>query len=179
MVKIINKVLTSFPDEDALENGGFKGTMFVTAIFYDINPVLIIEEHPENKGPDLTIAIDYYGPDMAAQLGMRVERTKFIVKSFGDLDDEYIEVTLPELSKDPWGRYHAGSGSVDWTPIGRERFHLICKDLGKEPSKYLGKIGIFLLQNTSIKTGVIKGYDGQNYYYSDNEIAQGKLIGVD
>lgn len=179
MLKVVKKEITSFPNEDELENGIFKGTMLVTAIFYDINPVLIIQEHPENKGPELGIAIDYYGPDIAQRMGLKVDKTKFVVRSSRKFDDEYVEVTLPGICKDAWGRFHAGSGDVEWKAMSQERFKLILNDIGEEPTKHLGKVGIFVGREGMVRRRIINSYDGQNYYDPDNQKAYGDLVRVE
>lgn len=171
MVIVKTMKLDNLPDAEK-----FNGTIIATAIFYDINPVLILEEHPNNTGPELNLAIDYYAPAAAARLGLVVDKTQYIVKTKGILDYDYKDVILPGLIKDPWGTYHAGNGDVRWVNIELNRLSLILSDAKEETSRHLGKTGVFVKQNGEVIREKIKNYDGTHYYNSKNEAVFAELL---
>lgn len=174
MKMIITKKLTldNLPDE-----GNFNGTINATAIFYDINPVLILEEHSENKGPDLPLAIDYYGPAAAARMGLPVSKTLYIVKTKGAFDIDYKEVSLLGLKKDSGGNYHAAD--FEWKVIKADRLKLILDDINEKPTKNLGKVGIFVGNDSIPRRRLIGGYDGTKYYDSEGNPINWKIVRVE
>ena len=162
-------VLKELPDSE-----DFCGVMNVITIGYDINPVLIIEAHKDNQGPELSLGIDYYAPAAAARMGLPVGRTTYIVKSDDAFDHCYQEVSLKHLVKDQWGRYHAKE--VNWRDIGDDRLKTILKDIGEKHSCNIGKTGIFMGRDRIVIRRKIKGYTGTEYLDENGETISGELL---
>jgi hypothetical protein len=166
------KVLNNLPDSK-----DFCGVMSITTIGYDLRPVLIIEAHKDNHGPELTIGIDYYAPAAAARMGLPVDRTTYIVKTDDAFDYCYQEATLKNFGKDQWGRYHAKE--VAWRDIGNDRLKTILKDVGESHTNNIGKVGIFIGGDRIPKRRKINGYTGTEYLDDVGEIIVGELLRVE
>lgn len=170
-VYIKKNVLEHLPDSKA-----YNGTISATSIHYDINPVIILEEHANNKGPGLELAIDYYGPSAAARMGLPVDKVRYIVKSPGAFDPEYLEVWLPALIKDSWGHLHAGDGTVTWGELNADQLCKILSEIGEKPTKHIGKLGVFVGDDRIVKRYTINGYNGIQYIDVDGELINGELL---
>jgi hypothetical protein len=167
--EVRTKVLNELPDGE-----DFCGVMSVTTIGYDIVPVMIIEAHKDNQGPDLSLGIDYYAPAAAARMGMPVDRTTYIVKTDDAFDYSYQEVSLKHLVKDQWGRYHAKE--VTWRDIGDDRLKTILNDIEEKHSFNIGKTGVFMGSDRIVKRRKIEGYTGTEYLDENGETISGELL---
>jgi hypothetical protein len=170
-VETKRKKLEELPDSEK-----FNGIINATSIHYDINPILILEENIANTGPSLELAIDYYGPSAAARMGLPVDRVRYIVKSQGEFDHEYLEVWLPGLIEDDWGLLHAGDGEVTWGEIHHNQLESFLGEIGEIPTMNLGKTGIFVGDDKIIKRFTIYGYNGIQYVDDKGSYIPGELL---
>lgn len=160
--------------EELPDSNEFSGVMNVTTISYDLHPVLIIEAHHDNQGPELTLGVDYYAPAAAARMGLPVDQTTYILKTGGVFDYSYQEVYLKSLVKDQWGRYHAKE--VIWRNIGNDRLKRILKDVGEIHCNHIGKTGVFIGCDSLVIRRSINGYTGTAYLDECGEIILGDLL---
>lgn len=166
-VLITKKTLINIPNDDR-----FNGVIDVVALYYDIKPILILSLNQDHDGPDLNMAIDYYAPAAIARMGMPFNQTRVIVKTPGLFDDNFVEVLLPSITRDPWGVLHAGKGHIQWREIPGHQYQHIMSAIGSKESNCIGMTGIFLNDDGILLHRKIERYNGQHYFnYA------GKIIG--